>query len=339
MVPRSKREELDAAWRALAGYQSVEGWRTISVATGDTCLLLAGRHFPGNEETLLVGFTSIRIPPAEQLPLGSGFLVSKVDIGGEGAGYTWIALRRQRAGNPELFGMMADDVVMTLERQRVADQDRLFHVFISRIRAWQEFMRRGSNEILGPEAEVGLFGELSFMHELLGVGLPARFVVDAWQGPLDGMQDFAFGTGAIEVKSSVSPQSFPARIGTLDQLDDSLIRPLFLAAVRLEINPSGKALPDFIHETRGLLETEPLALADFDSRLLHVGYLDAAAEHHTLCFIRTGIRLLPVTDNFPRLIRANVAIEIRKVRYEIDLDLILSGDVALTDALEQLGVI
>jgi hypothetical protein len=339
MALRSKREELDAAWRALAGYQSAEGWCTIPVATGGPCHLLAGRHFPGNEEALLVGFASIRIPSAEQLPQGSGFFVSRADIGGDGAGYIWIALYRQSTGNPEFFGMMADDVVITLERQRVTDDDRLFHVFISRIRAWQEFMRRGDDGFLSPEAEVGLFGELSFMQELIYAGLPAAVAIDAWQGPLDGSQDFSLGIGAIEVKSTVSLQGFPAKIGTLDQLDDSLIRPLFLAAVRLAINPSGKTLPTIIRETRNHLTTEPAALADLDTRLLHAGYLDAAVARHTRCFLRTGLRLLPITDNFPRLTRANVAIEIRKARYELDLDLIPSGDVALIDALKQLGVI
>jgi hypothetical protein len=339
MALRSKREELNAAWRALAGYQNAEGWRTIPVSSSGPCQMLAGRHFPGNEEALLVGIASISVPPVEQFPQGSGFLVHVADIPNKGTECIWIALCRQSTGNTELFGMMADDIVITLERQRVANDDRLFHVFISRIRAWQEFMRRGNDGFLSPEAEVGLFGELSFMQELLNAGLPAAVVVDAWQGPLDGSQDFSLGGGAIEVKSTVSLQGFPAKIGTLDQLDDSLIRPLFLAAVRLAINPSGKTLPAIIRETRDHLAAEPAALADLDTRLLLAGYLDTVVSRHTRCFLRTGLRLLPITDNFPRLTQANVAIEIRKARYELDLDLIPSGDVALIDALKQLGVI
>ncbi|MGH8557783.1 MAG: PD-(D/E)XK motif protein [Methylococcales bacterium] len=339
MALRSKREELDSAWRALTGYQSDEGWRTIAVGAVGPCRLLAGRHFPGNEEAILAGFHSVRVPPTDQLPQGAGFDVSKVDIDGEESRQIWIALRRQLTGNVDLFTMMADDVIVTLERQRITDNDQLFHVFISRIRAWQEFMRRGIDELLGPEAEMGLFGELSFMHDLLGVGLPAEVVVDAWQGPLDGMHDFSFGAGAIEVKSTVSALGFPAKFGTLDQLDDSLVRPLFLTAVRLEINPSGKSLSTLICEMRAIIDFETFARANFDNRLLHLGYLDTTADRYTRCFCRTGFRLLTVASDFPRLTRANVPIEIRKVRYEIDLDLISSGDLVLIDALKQLGVI
>jgi len=339
MALLSKREELETAWRALAGYQSEEGWSTIPVGTLSPCRLLAGRHFPGNEEALLVGFRSVRTPPMEQLPKGLGFLVSKVEIGADGAGYSWIALCRQQAGNTDFFALMADDVVVTLEKQRINDDIRLFNVFISRIKAWQDFMRRGGEELLSPEAEVGLFGELAFMHELLKSGLPVDVVVNSWQGPMGATHDFSIGSGAIEVKSTVSPHGFPAKIGSLEQLDDSLIFPLFLAAIRLAINPLGKTLPILVHETRVMMEAEPVALIGLDSRLLHAGYFDAFAERHTRCFLKTGLRLLPVTDGFPRLTRANVAIEIRNARYELDLDLISSEDVGLIDSLKRLGVI
>jgi len=337
MALQSKREELKAAWRALADCQCVEGWRTIPIGGSGPCRLLAGRHFPGNEEALLVGFASLRAPPTEQLPQGFGFLVSKIDAGIDGAECSWIALSRNWAGNLDFFTLMADDVIVTLEKQPRNDDVRLFNIFISRIRAWQDFMRRGGEEVLSPEAEVGLFGELSFMQDLLNSGIPSGLVVDSWQGPLDGTHDFALGTGAIEVKTSVLPHGFPAKIGSLDQLDDSLIRPLFLAAVRLEINPRGKTLPVLIHETRAMLEIEPAALTGLDSRLLHVGYFESFAERYVRCFIRHETRLFPVKEDFPRLTSANVPIEIRQARYEIDLDITSSGTVEIIDALKQVG--
>ncbi len=339
MALQSKREELETAWRALADYRSDEGWSTILIATCRSCRLLAGRHFPGNEEALLVGFASIRIPPTEQLPQGVGFQVSKIELGVDGLGYSWIALCRQRAGNPDFFAMMADDIVVTLEKQPMNDDVRLFNIFISRIKAWQDFMRKGGGDILSPEAEIGLFGELIFLHKLLDSGLLAEFVVDSWQGPLDGIHDFVFGTGAIEVKSTVSPHGFPAKVASLDQLDDSLIRPLFLAAIRLELNPMGKTLPILIRETRDLLKSNLIALACLDSRLLHAGYFDAFADRYTRRFLQIGCRIMVVNDDFPRLTRANVALAIRNARYDLDLDLISLGDVEIIEVVKQLGIV
>lgn len=339
MALQSKREELLAAWRALTGNPGAEGWRTITVAHGGPCRLLAGRRFPGNEEALLVGFASIRVPQEDQLPQGRGFLVSRAHLGEDLASRIWIALCRQNAGSLDLFAMMTDDIVSMLEGLRGADDERLFQIFLARIRAWQDFMRRDGDGVLSPEAEVGLFGELELLRTLVSAGVPAAVVVDAWEGPLDGVQDFKIGTGAIEVKSTVSSSSFTALVGSLDQLDDSLIQPLFLAGVRLELTTSGRTLPEQVDEIRIQMSGEPVARVAFDNRMIFGGYLAIAAERYTRKFSRTGIRILKVSEGFPRLTRANVAIEIRKVRYEIDLDLVSTSGVEIEDVLRQLGVV
>ena len=98
MAPPSEEEELVAAWRALSGNPAAEGWRTIPIASPSPCQLLAGRHFPGNQEALLVGFALSKLPSAEQFPQGHGFLVTSADLGGDESGRVWIALCRQSAG-------------------------------------------------------------------------------------------------------------------------------------------------------------------------------------------------------------------------------------------------
>jgi len=338
MVLRSEMEELLAAWRALAGTPSAEGWHTIPVAVGGPCPLLAGRRFPGNVEALLVGFDAIKVPPAERFPQGHGFLVSKADLGVDG-GRVWIALSRQSAGSLDLFAMMTQDVVATLQELRAEDSDKLLQILLARIRAWQDFMSRGGDGLLGPEAEVGLFGELEILSDLVDAGLPASVATGAWQGPLDGIQDFALGTGAIEVKSTVSPSGFPAMIGSLEQLDDSLTRPIFIVGVRLALEVSGRTLSQQVEQLRNLLSAEPAALDILNRSLLHAGFLEAVAAHYTRRFVRVGARVLRILDDFPRLTRAHVAAQIRSVRYEVDLDIIATGEVRLADALRQLGMI
>jgi hypothetical protein len=338
MALQSKREELLAAWRALTGNPGAKGWRTIPIAYGGPCRLLAGRRFPGNEEALLVGFASIRVPREDQLPQGRGFLVSRAHLGEDLASRVWVALCRQSAGSLDLFAMMTDDIVFMLEGLQGADDERLFQIFLARIRAWQDFMRRDGDGVLSPEAEVGLFGELELLRALISAGVPPTAAVDAWKGPLDGVQDFRIGTGAIEVKSTVSSSSFTALVGSLDQLDDSLTRPLFLAGVRLALTISGRTLPEQVGEMRDLMSDEPAARGIFDNRLISAGFLAVTTERYTRKFSRVGIRVLHVSEGFPRLTRANVALEIRKARYEIDLDLVSTGDVGIEYVLEQLGV-
>ncbi|MEO6829655.1 MAG: PD-(D/E)XK motif protein, partial [Acidobacteriaceae bacterium] len=89
------------AWSSLNANEEASGWRTIAVTRAGPCRLAAGRHFPGKEEALLVGFSDVSIPTAEKLPDGGGFNVERVDPFGDGA--TWLALSRKASGNIELF--------------------------------------------------------------------------------------------------------------------------------------------------------------------------------------------------------------------------------------------
>jgi len=340
MALPSEEDELTAAWRALEGAERSSGWRTIHIAVGSPSLLLAGRRFPENEEALLVGFAGKGTPLPEVLPQGRGFEVSKAELGAAGAGRVWIALGRHSAGRLDLFTMMARDVVTTLCELPNADDATRLRLFLARIRAWQDFMRSDTDGRLGPDAEVGLVGELEVLANLLAVGIAAPTALDAWRGPLDGIQDFAFGTGAIEVKTTSAPSGFLATMGSLEQLDDSLIAPIFVAAVRIRLDPSGETLPERIGRIRVALSGDPASLGTFGNLLLHAGFIDVAAHRYTRRFSRTSsTRLLNVSGTFPRITRASVPVEIISARYEVDLDLIKAEDVALLDALRQLGVI
>jgi hypothetical protein len=330
---------LRAAWRALAGGHEGEGWKTISIATAAPCMLLAGRHLPGDEEALLVGFHNVTALPDSHLPQGHGFEVSKLTADPTGGKRFWVALARRLGGSPELFAMMADDLLRLIEERATKDEDSLLHRFLSRIRAWQDFMDRHREGVLSSEAELGLFGELVVIDRMIEAGMPERHVIDAWQGPLDGLQDFMQGSGGIEVKATLSAGGFPATISSLEQLDDSLRQPLFLAAVRLALDPSGMTLHAKAEATRERLGGNQTALDLFDIRLMQAGLLRTAAERYTRRFIHISTAVMQVRDGFPRLTRAHVHPAIRKARYEIDLDLAQTSDIGIGRALELLGAI
>ena len=234
---------------------------------------------------------------------------------------------------------MAFDIIRTLEAFGNASEEKVLQVFLARIRAWQDFMRRGTDTVLAPEAEIGLVGELVFLRSIMEVITQSATIIDSWLGPLHGIQDFALGTGAIEVKTTIAASGFPATIECLDQLDDSLRQPLFLAAVRLRVDPSGKSLPEIVEEARAHLPEDPVARNAFNSKLLYAGYLDAASEQYRRRFAHAGTRMLHVTDLFPRLTRAKLPPEIIDVRYQIDCDQVQADAVAVEVALKGLGLI
>jgi Putative PD-(D/E)XK family member, (DUF4420) len=170
-------------------------------------------------------------------------------------------------------------------------------------------------------------------------GIPTKIAVEAWQGPLDSPQDFLFNSGAIEVKTTLSSKSFPAIISSLEQLDDALRQPLFLAGVRIALVPSGKTLSEFVAEVRAVLQGEAGVVRAYESRLVHAGYLSSSAERYVRRFTHSTTSVWPVVGEFPRLTRLTVSRGINQARYELDLAHAMVSETGLSGALQRLGVL
>ena len=337
MAPLSEHQELIAAWRALAlEAQSGEGWHTIPLAGEARFGIQAGRRFPGNEEALLLAFSKANVPSNQHLPQGRGFSVSRVDLGPE-TNNCWLAISRRREGNLDLFTSMIQDLIDTLQQSGASSEDRISQLLFSRIRAWQDFMRRDTDGVLESEAELGLVGELMLIQMICQTGVPPAIPITGWVGPLRGIQDFVLGSGAIEVKATIARNGFIANIDSLEQLDDAQRQPLFLAAVRVRLDESGFTLPGIVDETRTII-ADPIDRAEFDTKLLHAGYLDATATQYTRRFVQHQTRVFRITEHFPRVTRYAISSAIIAVRYEIDIERVEETPVTLSDVLTLLGV-
>jgi hypothetical protein len=330
-------DEIKAAWSALAEVNQSSGWQAVFVTASGGCKIMAGRHYPENEEALIVGFKLDRLPDSKQLPKGKGFHVESILDTSLDSNYKWIGLIRTASGSIDIFLGMIRDIIKILVERAGLPQSNVFSLFIGRIRAWQEFMCRSQKE-LSAEAEVGLYGELVFLKLLLLHDVEPLSALESWLGPIGGLQDFVFGCGAIEVKSTLADKGFSAKILSLEQLDDSTLNPLYFGAVRLSIHADGVSLPMFIEMVSEIFFSQPLLQEEFCNRLLSAGYHDGHRENYTRCFVEKEIRIVLVDSNFPRLIRANVPIGVKSAKYEIDIDQLVCIDVPLSEVFNQLDV-
>lgn len=334
-MPR-KIDEFLAAWAALSGRgEEVDGWRGISVVSAGACELMAARRFPGNEEALLAHFPTARIRSSERLPDGKGFEVMRVDPFGDGR--TWLALSRKESGSPELFAEMVGDVAEAMGIDAVQGEAVVLRSMLRRVRMWQQFMSRGAGP-LGAEAELGLAGELYFIARFLDAGISSDEVLKGWVGPDDAPQDFLLGDGAIEAKATMSSSGFPVKVGSLEQLDDSIVSPLFLAAVRFSGGEKGATLSEMVAEIEKRLEATPGAIDHLQERLMAAGYSDAHKSQYTRRFEPKERRVLSVTEGFPRLTSGVVPLGVTRALYEINLDHVTYFLCDLDFALRQLGV-
>lgn len=330
-------EEFLLAWSSLSSSDSSPGWQAISLHPAGPVEVQAGRRSPTNAEAILFCFPTARLARTEKLPEGQGFSVEKVDSTSERE--LRLALTRQTAGSVELFAAMACDVAGAMDEAAAAGvaEAKLLRVLIGRVVAWQKFMSRGASS-LSPEAELGLAGELAFVIALLDSGVPAEEVLKGWVGPDDAPQDFLLGDGAIEVKATMSSSGFPVKIGSLEQLDDSVASPLFLAAMRFSREEGGPTLPEMVADIVLRLGGEPGAAIFLRERLMVSGYYEGHLSHYTRRFELKERKILSVSEGFPRLTPGTVPIGISRALYEINLE--HAGDFLsdLDAALRLLGV-
>lgn len=273
----------------------------------------------------------------EKLPEGKGFLVEKTESFGQSG--IRLALTKKSEGNLELFTTMVCDLVETLDEaaSRNRSELELLQMLIKRILNWQQFMSRNNNP-LSPEAELGLAGELYFLKTLLISSMPPALALKAWVGPDDAPQDFLIGIGAVEVKATLSSSSFPVKIGSLEQLDDATVSPIFLAAIKFSLSKGGMTLPEMVAEIEGILIEEPDMTSLLNEKLLSAGYITSHAENYSRRFKSKEQRILIVENHFPRLTIGSVPIGVIKASYEINLDYVKDFYVELDIMLENLGV-
>jgi hypothetical protein len=331
-------EEFFLAWSSLSADEPTPGWQAIALPPAGPIDIQAGRRSPDNAEAVLLGFSTARLAQAEKLPEGQGFSVERADA--DGTDQLRLALTRRTTGSAELFAAMACDVVGTLDEAAAAGatESKLLQAFFGRVGAWQEFMRKGAHS-LSPEAEIGLVGELTLLRAIIDEGVPLATAIESWVGPLDGVRDFEIGTGALEVKATLSSVGFPARIGSLEQLDDSARQPLFLVGARLRQGEAGKNLPALVAEMRDVTAGEAEAVRLLSERLIAAGYCDAHAHRYTRRFTLVDTRIVEVKDGFPRLTPGSVQLGVTRASYEIDLDKAPGPSIPAADALKKLGAI
>lgn len=328
-------EEIALAWSSLSGTSTHTGWHAIPIVSPMGCDLRAGRRSPDNEEAILAGFAASSIPEAEKLPDGQGFTVERVVLGD---GKSWLALTRKSSGSTELFLAMACDVIGAVESDGTADPKRLARAFLGRVRAWQEFMRKGA-QVLTPEEEIGLVGELTVLRELIDAGVPLDIAMSSWVGPNGANQDFELGTGAIEVKSTISPLSFPARISSLAQLDDAVLQPLFVVGVRLMQSATGESLPEVIASMTQAVLANQEASRLFKDKVFAAGYYIAHEGSYLRKFTTTPPRVVEIKAGFPRLTLGIVPTGITEAKYSLDLEAPLRHAIRIELALKKLGAI
>jgi len=157
--------------------------------------------------------------------------------------------------------------------------------------------------LLSEQIQIGLFGELSLLEELIQVN--GTRIFSSWLGPLKERHDFRFNGNELEVKSTTGRGRVHIIHG-LDQLELSPGKRLWLLSLKYERAGagSGRTLPEQIAVVRLLLRRASGCLRAFNGHLEHLGYRDGDAYFYATAYQPSGNPvLIEVNDDCPRLTR------------------------------------
>ncbi|MGW9413092.1 PD-(D/E)XK motif protein [Arthrobacter cupressi] len=201
---------------------------------------------------------------------------------------------------------------------------------------WHDLLQGKNVNRLTHEQCRGLYAELAFGFGTLARHLPARQVLEGWEGPYGGDQDFAIDGVRFEVKSHHTT-SRALRIASEYQLHGDL------TLVTVELDDSRhpldgyQSLASFVAEVRNDILVSLELQEDFVAALeeLRFNIDDPFYEH--LYFKQVSNGYYQVNDSFPKIDPQDLTPGVSAVTYHLSLDEITPWKVSESDALAKLA--
>ena len=184
---------------------------------------------------------------------------------------------------------------------------------------WKKLFDKIGSNLLTPEQQRGLLGELLFIREMLQEGMNHRGTIENWFGPELYNKDFIIGNTGFEVKTTV--QSRPAiTVSGEKQLDKQDLLNLFLKIFILdEIKGEGTTLNGVIAEIQFFIREDLELGSVFEHKLLSAGYRPEDIAEYTVEYRIIRSELYHVDENFPKIIPPSLPSGIFNCVYHIDI--------------------
>ena len=236
-----------------------------------------------------------------------------VTLKGDTTTNSYLLTMTEADSNLFIFSVLIEFVLERIIRIENVDFETLQGI----IEEWRDFTR-GESITLPVSTQIGLFGELLFLKELIDkVG--DDFAVTSWTGPEKSKVDFTMSSRhAVEIKSSKDPMSNEVSISSLEQLS-STFEFHFLRRYGLVETLTGETLQHIFGEIYNSLEGYDLK-ESFRSKVMKFGY-NTFIEYQNLL----SLEMATIVDydvnhsGFPKIIPP-IHEKITGLNYKINLD-------------------
>lgn len=213
----------------------------------------------------------------------------------------------------EYFCTFCEDL---FDSTKDVDDDKLAYNQLSeRYFSWKKLFRPHAGSMSDSEI-VGLLGELLFMNETMIPQYGVSVALACWTGPEKTHKDFSKDNVWYEIKTINSGKT-TVKISSLEQLDSEIEG--YLVVYDLEkMSPSftGLKLNQLVQTLLHVMGAENRE--EFISKLSLYNY-DFSPNYDNFVYSVIGCSTYIVKEDFPRLKREDIPVEINKVQYDINL--------------------
>lgn len=234
----------------------------------------------------------------------------------------------------ENFDHLCLDLIAGLQ---TASPDALRHTVIRRLERWAIFLRP-SRERLGMSEAKGLAAELLTFKRVFAPAIGYSKTLLAWQGPLGGRQDFAFGSMLFEVKSKGGASAPRVRISSPEQLEFSQEENLTLIVVELRdahrTDENAITIHDLVSQIKDDIES-PFDLEEFLTKLAKVGYFEEEHDDNR-AWVVGQTEFYDVKEGFPRIDPKLLDPAVQEVEFSVNLNSCGEFELPRDDALRRL---
>lgn len=219
----------------------------------------------------------------------------------------------------EIFRVLCGDLLEVTRALDAGEAPSAVTLLLGRLDQWQQVLARRRQGRLTRNEEIGLFGELLFLKDVLSAQNGLASAIAAWRGPYGDEQDFAVAGAIVEVKTQGTTADSWISVSSEDQLDVSS-GAIFLCrqCVAADTSPEhGRSLDELVGQLLAATAALPISNSLLRTGLDAAGWKDGAGYDDIW---RLDERFFyRVEEGFPSIVRADLRAGVARVRYQISV--------------------
>ena len=212
----------------------------------------------------------------------------------------------------ECFCTFCEDLITSTNE--INDDNIAYNTIYQRYLSWKKLFRPNLCKLSETEI-MGLTGELLFLKNNMFPRYGEKIAIESWTGPEKTHKDFSLSSDWYEVKTINSGKE-KVRISSIEQLDSDINGYLYVYELeRMSPSFDGIKLNTLVNSIFSLI-TSSFVKDLFASKLELYGF-DFAPEYDNFVYSNTAISHYVVNNDFPRLKRTEIPLQIGLVQYDL----------------------